>query len=204
LRDNKIKELPMNKTRFSQLLYFGMVLVLAACQGVSQRHEMIQPGGNVDGMSFSTGAQDAAPLWAFCSPAQYIGNTTTSHCNVPALTRLAIGYVLMPSDDALSRLDWSEINWELTIDGQPIDLDSFGNFNFVQPALSRNLAAREVFVQFTAWDVVLTNLNPGEHIIQGLAQRGNDRHTWVLHLTIEGNDLGTGTPWAGFDIQETS
>jgi hypothetical protein len=196
----------MNKNRLSQLLYFGLVLVLTACQGAGQGPKaMFRPGDTIDGMSLTTGAKDAAPLWAFCSPAQYVGNTTIADCTVPLLSRLAIGHILMPGDDALARLDWSEINWELTIDGQPVDLKSFGSYNFVLPAMSHDPSpVREVFVQFTAWDVVLTDLSPGEHTIQGMAQMGSDNHNWVIHLSIEGNDLGTGARWAGPEIQELS
>jgi hypothetical protein len=196
----------MNKMRFSQWLYVGLVLVLTTCQGAGPSPKvMFRPGDAVDGMSLTTGAQDAAPLWAFCSPAQYAGNTTTADCKVPMVSRLAIGHILMPGDDTLTMLDWSEISWELTIDGQPVDLNSFGTYEFVLPALSHNPSpVREVFVQFTAWDVVLTNLSPGEHTIHGLAQMGSDSYNWVIHLTIKGNDLGTGTPWVGPEIQEIS
>lgn len=166
---------------------------------------MFQPGDMVGGMSLTTGTQDAAPLWAFCSRAHHAGNTTTADCSVPAVPRLAIGHILMPGDDALAMLNWSEISWELTIDGQPVDLKSFGTYEFVLPAMSPDPSSvREVFVQYTARDVVLTNLSSGEHTIHGSAQMGSNSHTWVMHLTIEGNDLGSGTPWAGSEIQKIS
>lgn len=83
---------------------------------------------------------------------------------------LAIGHTLMLRDHALARRDWSEISWEMTIDGHSIDLQSFGNYHFVQPVLSQDASpVREIFVSFTAWDVVLTNLSPVEHAINGSA-----------------------------------
>jgi hypothetical protein len=196
----------MNNNRLSQLLYVGLILVLTACQGAGLSPKvMFRPGDAVDGMSLTTGAQDAAPLWAFCSSAQYVGNTTTADCTVPLLSRLAIGHILMPGDDALSRLDWSEINWELTIDGQSVDLKSFGTYDFVLPAMSHDPSpVREVFVTFTAWDVVLTNLSPGDHTIYGMAQMGSESYNWVIHLSIEGKDLGTGARCAGPEIQGIS
>ena len=195
----------MNKIRFPQLLFVGLTFVLTACQSGGQRGEMFQPGDMVGGISLTTGAQDAAPLWAFCSPAQSVGNTTTSNCRVPVVPRLAIGHIFMPGDDTLTRLDWSEISWELRIDGQPVNLKSFGTYDFVLPAMSHSPSpVREVFVKFTAWDVVLTNLKAGEHTIHGLAQMGTESYTWVIYLTIKGNDLGTGTPWVGPEIQEIS
>jgi hypothetical protein len=83
-------------------------------------------------------------------------------------------------------------------------LQSFGTYDFVLPAMSHHPSPiREVFLKFTAWDVVLTNLAPGEHTLHGSAQMGTDSYDWVIHLTIRGNDLGTGTPWAGLRMQET-
>jgi len=197
----------MNSIRFFQWLYIGVLIILTACQSASQSlgGEMLKPGDVIDGMRLTTGTKDATPLWAFCPPTQHTGNTSVSYCNVPILSRLAIGHIVMPDDDFLNRLDWSEISWELNIDDQPIDLNSFGTYDSILPVMPHNSSLiREVFVQYTVWDVVLTNLSPGEHTIQGLAQNGTDSYSWVIHLTIEGNDLGQRTPWAGSDIQVVS
>jgi hypothetical protein len=159
---------------------------------------MFKPGDVIDGMSLTTGANDAIPLWAFCSSPQSVGNITNSKCTVPLIPRLAIGHIIMPGDDTLAMLDWSAISWELTIDDQSVDLQSFGTYDFAMPAMTHRPAPiREVFVRFTAWDVVLTDLNLGKHILQGSARMGNESYTWVVHLTIE----ATGTPWAGLEIE---
>jgi hypothetical protein len=44
---------------------------------------------------------------------------------------------------------------------------------------------REVFRKATAWNIVLTNLNPGEHTLRFLAQNETDTYTWLAHLVIE-------------------
>jgi hypothetical protein len=44
---------------------------------------------------------------------------------------------------------------------------------------------REAFKKASAWDIVLTDLNPGEHTLQFLAQNGTDRYSWFVNLTIE-------------------
>jgi hypothetical protein len=197
----------MDTVRSSRLLMVGLLFLLTACQVAVQptSDAMLEPGGVINGMSLTTGAKDAIPLWAFCSPAPSAGNSTTSNCQVPVVPQLAIGQVLMPGDDTGTTLDWSATNWDLRLDGQSIDLKSFGTFDFVVPALSHDPApVREVFVKVTAWDVVLTNLNPGEHTIQALARMGNKSHTWVLHLTIGADAHATGTRWLGSDIQEVS
>jgi hypothetical protein len=201
------EEAQMNKIRFSQLVLCGLLVLTMAYQAAGQPFSaaMFRPGDTLGGMTLTTGAQDAAPVWAFCSPAQHVGNTTTSDCSVPLVPRLAVGHIIMPGDDALSRLDWSEIRWELTIEGQPVDLKSFGTYNFALPARSHSpLSVKEVFVHFTAWDVVLTNLNPGQYTIHGLARMGAESHNWVIHLTIEEDALGAGASWVGPDFQETS
>ena len=194
----------MNKHPLSNLLYIGFLLMLTSCQAAGQPWgvSMFKPGDTIDGMSLTTGAQDAIPLWAYCDPAQSSGNAATMVCAVPRLSKLAIGHFLMPGDDTIAMLDWSEINWELTIDNQPVDLESFGTYEFALPAMSHEPSPiREVFVTFTAWDVVLTDLHPGVHTIQGSARMGSDSYRWVIHLTIEGNDLGGRIPWVGPDIQ---
>ena len=82
-----------------------------------------------------------------------------------------------------------------SIDDHPMDLSSFGTYDSVLPVMPHNSSMiREVFVQKTVWDVVLTNLNPGEHKIQGFAKVGTDSYSWVIHLTIEGSDLDQGIP----------
>ena len=200
---------PINKEKRTSfaLLFVGLFLILAACRpaGQSRGSEMLKPGDVIDGMRLTTGTKDATPLWVFCPPDQHTGNTAVSYCNVPILSRLAIGHIVTPDDDILNRLDWSEISWRLNIDDQPIDLSSFGTYEYVLPVMPhKSSPTREVFVQNTVWDVVLTNLNPGEHTLQGLAQIGTDKYSWVIHLSIEGSDRGQGTSWVGSDIQGLS
>ena len=187
----------MNRIRFSQWLYIGLLILLTACQSASQSpgNEMLKPGDVIDGMKLTTGAANATPLWAFCPSAQHTGNTAVAYCNVPIISRLAIGHIVMPDDDILNSLDWSKIIWELNIDDHPMDLSSFGTYDSVLPVMPHNSSMiREVFIQKTVWDVVLTNLNPGEHKIQGFAKVGTDSYSWVIHLTIEGSDLDQGIP----------
>lgn len=194
----------MNKNRLPRIFFVGLLWLLTACQSAGQplSTAMLKPGDTIDNMGLTTGGRDAVPLWAFCSPVQHLGNTTTSVCSVPLIPRLAIGHISMPRDAALYRLDWSEIHWELSIDGQPIDLLSFGTYDFVLPAMSQNASpVREVFVKYQAWDVVLTNLSPGEHTIQSSAQVGAESHDWVTHLTIEVTDVDSGRSWAGPENQ---
>jgi hypothetical protein len=186
----------MNKIRFPKVLVVGLLVMLTACQAVGQPRsaEVFRPGDTIDGMLLTTGAQDASPVWAYCSAAQTAGNTTVSDCTIPFMvTNLAIGHVFMVADENLSELDWSELTWQFSIDDRPLELESFGRYDFVLPAtLSNGSPIREVHKQFTAWDVVLTNLSPGKHTLRGLAQSEIDSYTWVINLSIEASPWHSG------------
>ena len=177
------------------LLSFGVLIaVVSACQSMDA--SMLKPGDEIEGLVLTTGAENAPPLWAFCSVIQQGDNAITSHCSVPSMiTTLAIGHVFMVADEALADRDWSEFTWKLLIDEQTIDLDRFGTYHFAMPSMPANPGpVREVFETFTAWDVVLTNLKPGSHTLQGLAQSKTDTYTWIVNLIIEAphaSDLGS-------------
>ena len=100
------------------------------------------------------------------------------------------------ADGALANLDGSELVWELSIDDRAVDLESFGTFDYVIPAISQSPSpVREVFMKATAWNIVLTNLNSGEHTLRFLAKNDTDSYTWFVNLVIEeanGVDLRSG------------
>lgn len=181
----------MNKTRLFQLLSFGLLFMISACQAAGQplSAAMFRPGDTIDGMSLATGAADAPPLWAFCSGSQESNHIKTFNCRAPMLPTLAIGNIFILADGALANLDWSELVWELSIDDQAVDLESFGTFEYLMPTMPQSRSSiREVFKKFTAWNVVLTNLNPGEHTLRFLAQSETDSYTWFVNLVIESAD----------------
>ena len=185
----------MNKTRKLHWLSIGLIVILAACQSAGQPGggAMFRPGDNLGGMNLTTGAADAPPLWAFCSSPQENTHIRTLQCRVPVLPTLAIGHVFLLADEAFARLDWSELIWELSIDDQAVDLESFGTFEYVMPGMTKSPSpVREVFKKATAWNVVMTNLNPGEHTLYFKAHSETDSYLWLVNLTIE--------PEAGTDI----
>jgi hypothetical protein len=190
-KNPNLEEAEMNKIRLSKLLYCGVLLMLAACQAAGQplSAAMFRPGDSIDGMSLTTGAADAPPLWAFCSGSQESNHIKTFNCRAPVLPTLAIGHAFLFADEVLTSQDWSELVWELSIDGQAVDLESFGTFDYVMPSLSQSPSpVREVFMKATAWNIVLTNLNPGEHTLRFLAQSETESYTWLVNLVIEGAD----------------
>jgi hypothetical protein len=149
-------------------------------------------GDEIDGMTLRTGAADAPPLEAFCSNSPEGKGSYILDCRTPALASLGIGNIFLYADDAISNQNWSEFGWELSIDGQEVDLESFGTLDYVVPNRSIHASLVREFYQDcrrgTAWNIVLTDLKPGHHTLWFAAQSEIDSHTWFVNLEIEGAD----------------
>jgi hypothetical protein len=181
----------MNTNRLSRLSIVAMLFLLAACQAAGQplSAAMVKSGDAINGMNLTTGAVDAPPLWAFCSNSQEANHIKTFNCRAPVLPALAIGHIFLLADEVLANTDWSDLVWELSMDDQAVDLESFGTFDYVMPSMSKSPSSvQEVFKKATAWNIVLTNLNPGEHTLRFLAQSETDSYTWFVNLVIEATD----------------
>jgi hypothetical protein len=174
---------------FADLAKLVLAFVLALIQSdatIAAAHtSMITVGDKLDGMTLAKGAADARPLWAFCA-SEVNKNVTTANCRVPQLPKLAIGHVFLGSDEAFTNIEWSELNWEIYVDDQLIQLNDFGTYDYVLPIMAPNPSLiREVFVKFTAWDIVLTNLQPGAHTLDGRVRSSDEEYRWKVNLWIE-------------------
>jgi hypothetical protein len=177
----------MNKTRLSKSMFIGLLFILTACQaaGRSFRADISQSAQAIDGVRLTTGAADVAPLWAFCSAAENT-HVREFQCRAPASQTLAIGHLFLLADAALPNLGGSDLTWELSIDDYMVDLDSFGTFDYVMPSMSASPSpVREVFARVTDWNLVMTNLNPGEHTLYFRAHSAKESYLWLVHLVIE-------------------
>lgn len=194
-----------------------LAFFLAASQSsanIASAHvSMLNLGDEIDGMTLTTDAADVPPLWAFCS-SEVSNHVTTANCRIPQkMSSLAIGHVFFANDSAFQTTDWSELECHLYLDDKLIDLDDFGTFDYVVPTMSPNPSpVKEVFMKFTAWDVVLTNLQPGVHTIEGRVRTDAEEYRWIVNLVIEDNpssqrnpqrkglypkDIGSGCPETG-------
>jgi hypothetical protein len=170
-----------NFLRFGFFLLFAIVV---ACQPRSS--STLKPGDEINGMVVTTGAAKAPPLWAFCSPALENEGVLTVDCQVPSLSRLAIGHPFEGVHHALQTLDWSKLNWEFSLDGQAVDLKAFGTYDYVLPDLAPSPSSiREIFRQFKAWDVILIHPTAGAHTLSGMAQDGFETYTWTANFTVD-------------------
>ena len=181
----------MNKTRFVKWMYLTLLVVLTACQAKGQplSAAMSETRETLNGLSLTTGAVDAAPLWAYCSPSQENTHIQTFECRAPVWQTLAIGHLFLLADSALLNTRGADLQWELSIDDTLVDLESFGTFDYVMPAMPASPSpVREVFARVTDWNLVMTNLNPGEHTLYFRAQSEKESYLWMVHLVIEGTD----------------
>ena len=155
----------------------------------STTQALIEPGDAIDNMVVTTGADDAPPLWAFCSKSLEGQGSYILDCRAPVLASLSIGNIFLYADEAIMNLDWSDLVWELSIDGQKVDLESFGTFEYVVPSMNKNPSpVREIFKQGTAWNIVLMDLKPGHHTLWFVAQSETGSYTWFVNLEIEPAD----------------
>jgi len=181
----------MNTNRLFRWIGLGLLVLLTACQAAKQPLTAAPygPGDAINGLSLETGAQGAPALWAYCSASEGGHRIKSLDCRAPVLPTLAIGDVFSLAEEAFANLNGSDLIWELSIDNQAVDLEQFGKYEYAMPSMPKEPSPiREVFMRVTAWNIVLTNLNPGEHTLRFLAQSGTDTYSWLVNLVIEGRD----------------
>ena len=175
----------MNK--FLSILVVAMIIppYLFSCtqQGItwntwgnSFTYPMLKPGDVIVDMVITSGVENAFPLWAVCAPKKVDDRSIIADCGDLSYDNLAIGHTLGVMDLVDPTIDWEELNWEMSLDGHPIDLQAFGVYDFVHPDFpSKPLG--EVFRVLRVWDVVLEHPTPGMHRIEGQVQDGEATYT---------------------------
>jgi hypothetical protein len=193
----------MNIRRLIGLLSIGLLILLTACQAAGQLRSaaVSGPKDTINSMSLTTGAAEAVPLWAYCSPSEENTHIRTFDCRAPVWQTLAVGHLFLLADSAVLNAPGADLKWELSIDDYLVDLESFGTFDYVIPTMPAGPSPiREVFAKMTDWNLVMTNLNPGEHILFFRAQDGEGYYyEWLVHLLIQGED-GTDISAAPFPL----
>ena len=177
----------MNTHRLVQVVGIGILVLLTACQAAGQpgNATMSGPGTTINGARLSTGAESALPLWGFCSPSQENTMIQTFNCRASVSQTLAIGHVFLLAEQLPSNSDGSDLVWDLSVDNQVVDLESFGKFEYVMPSMAKSPSSvREVFKKAVGWNIVMTNLSPGEHTLSFRAQSATASHSWLVHLAV--------------------
>jgi hypothetical protein len=172
----------------------GLALFASACspqaghaliEDRSSGFPMLRPGDTIDEMVITTGAAEASPLWAYCSLPQENTQVTTMDCDIPPLTKVAIGYVFGLNDEELQSLDRSTLAWELFLDDHPVDLAAFGTYEFAVPGLANHPSqVREVFRKMTVWDVVIENMKPGRYTLLARIQLNGNTSERLANIEV--------------------
>jgi hypothetical protein len=182
-------------------LVLPFVFAFLQVEGAAAHTSTVTVGDKIDGMTLTKGAVDAKPLWVFCA-SDVKENVTTADCRVPQVTSVAIGHVFLSTDEVFPEVDWSQLKWELYLDDMLIELHAFGTYDYVLPTMAPHPSlVREVFMKFKAWDIVLTDLQPGVHIIEGRVYAKEEQYRWVVNLEIGDQPL---SEWEPYRRGETS
>jgi hypothetical protein len=172
-------------------LVLALFLAISHSAGkpAAEHASLLSLGDNINGMTLSKGADDAHSLWAFwafCFNSPEGEGSYILDCRVPALASPRIGNLLLYANEAIP-MDWSDLVWELSIDGQAVDLEPFETFDYVAPSMSKILSSPvlETFKRGTGWNIVLTDLKPGHHTLWLVAESKMGSYTWFVNLDIE-------------------
>lgn len=167
------------------LTILGLLSVLATCRQIPTAPRTLEKGDKLNGMVLTSGTVDALPLEAFCIFDIDEEVTTTIDCQVPPLQKLAIGHMIGVTGRAFQDLDWSEIDWQIYLDGYLLDLDTFDEQAYVQPEIPTSPSPiREVFKQRKTWDIVLINPTFGLHTLVCTAKTNSVVYKWVVNFEI--------------------
>jgi hypothetical protein len=179
----------MKERRLSQWILVGLLFVLTSCKAAGETLDsaVFESEVQLPDIHLAKGAVDAVPLWTYCSPLQENTLIRTFNCRATVGQTLAVGHLFLLTDAGI--LNWAAVPlvWGLAIDDQVIDLDSFGMFDYVMPAMPASPSPlREVFARVTDWDLVMTSLSPGEHTLHFRAQNDTAQYHWLVNLVIDG------------------
>jgi hypothetical protein len=164
----------------------GLLSMVASCRQLPMAPRILAEGDKLNGMLVTSGTTDAPPLEAFCTFDVDEDVTSTIDCQVPPLPKLAIGHLIGVTGGAFQELDWSEIDWQVYLDGYLLDLDTFDEESYLEPEiLSSPSPAREVFKQRHTWDIVLINPTFGLHTLLCTAKTNSVVYNWVVNFMIK-------------------
>ncbi len=122
---------------------------------------MIKPGGKIGDMTLEQGAPTLPYpyLWQFCEylPDNHEPAQSTSECKVPRMSGVTITLGWLARESKLAS-NWEEMAWELSIDGEEIDLAAYEPYESDYTTHGENNKSRE-------WLLNLRNLTPGAHTL---------------------------------------
>jgi hypothetical protein len=177
-----------------RVLPVGFLLFFAgmSCRGVSfapQAPRVLHKGDKLNGMLITTGGANAHPLDWYCTFDIADTASTSVDCQVPPLSRLAIGHMINVMDWEMRDPNGSNPSWQVSLDGYRLDLDSFEIQSPNEPQLlDAYISFHEGINPEKTWDVVLIHPTFGPHTLHGTARSNSTMYNWVVNFTIDAPD----------------
>ena len=100
-------------------------------------------------------------MWEFCDPLVDQPGTHAAECEVPELQRLMVGYGWVAETPEDLEQTWQRVRWQLSLDGRPVDLPSFGtlpDIYYFEPKFGHEMWLR-------LWAITIVNPTPGPHTL---------------------------------------
>jgi hypothetical protein len=108
-------------------------------------------------------------LFTFCRAVVLHPGTYRRRCSVPWVSQLYVGYGEFAPPGEIDRV-WRSLKWKAWLDGNRIDLESFGSSDRKLPAYAP-AGHRDVIVR--TFDVTIFTPKPGRHTLR-YVRAGND------------------------------
>ena len=107
-------------------------------------------------------------------------------CQVPAVDYLWVSAGWSELNDWDLNTMWATFTWEMSLDGQPIDLPAFGTYDLdIYDTLTETRRAR-------VWNVCLANPQPGVHVAHWVRnyvydrRKGREAFDWTFTILPKG------------------
>ena len=143
--------------RYSHLGFILLAAILLSACGPS---DMIWPSDRIGPMWVNRyGHSNSQPIWEFCDEGMPVEpSVQTVECTVPWVDELWIGTGIRAENEALRDALWEARTWELTIDGNVVDLPAFNIADFDSEENGK-------LYEYRVWRIRLRKIPAGVHTL---------------------------------------
>jgi alpha-amylase len=130
---------------------------------------LLGPGDKIGEMALNKSPSQNPSLWEYCPMAwSDRPGGEPAVCTMPWQPEVEIWGAWGAKDQAFLDAGWEALAWEISVDGQALDLEAFGTWDF-------DWAAEDgTPVRIRAWDLKLVNPTPGKHTLHYILRATRD------------------------------
>ena len=142
------------------------VIILGACAQATPfiEDEVIDPGDRIGDLLITTGNGDDV-IFVTNLKCHFDESTQTESCEQPVGTKVNVsqGILADPNGSSLDEI-WSDMTYEMTIEGHPVNLQAFGYVDWIHPMAGT----------VRVWNVVVVSKKPGQVTARSEGVVGSD------------------------------